>query len=208
VVAALIEHGQQRVQRDIGAAATTPSATLIGRVGHDPIDPRAKRRVSPKRIDLPDHGQEGVLHGLLGVLRVTRDPRGQAASPVTVGGHQILGGRWISAAKGRHKLAVPIDQCRHLGAPRFRGTIDRWFARQKIHLRPRLREWNVSSRPVRKAIGQGASLLPHVGRVDADPTLVGSAERVRAGWFCPTDCVILSIFRLAVSYRAASVSKR
>ena len=45
-------------------------ATLIGRVGHDPIEPRAERGLSTKRVDLPDHGQEGVLHGFLGILRV------------------------------------------------------------------------------------------------------------------------------------------
>ena len=116
MAAVSIEHGKQRVQRDIGAAAATLSAALIGRVRDDPIEPRAERGVSTKRIDLPDHGQEGVLHGFLGILRVPRDPRGETAGAVSVGGYQILGGRRITAAKGGHERAIPIDPCRHAWA--------------------------------------------------------------------------------------------
>src|SRR5262245_6401165 len=134
VAAALIEYGQQRVERDIRAAAATPPATLIGRVGHDPIDPRAERSVSTKRIDLPDHGQEGVLHGFLGILRIPRDPRGQPVGPVTVGSHQILGGRWIPAPKGHHELAVPVDPCRY--SEGYRATLEASTRRWSGGLRP------------------------------------------------------------------------
>src|SRR5437879_9499363 len=93
-----------------------PPARLIGRVGHDSIDPRGERGVSTKRIDLPDHGQEGVLHGFLGILRVPRDPRGESAGAITVDGYKILGGRRITAAKGRHERAILVDPCRHAWA--------------------------------------------------------------------------------------------
>jgi hypothetical protein len=116
VTAVLVEPGKQRVQRDIGAAATTAPATLIGRVGHDPIEPRAEGGVSTKRIDLPDHGQEGVLHSFLGILRVPRDPPGEAGGAVTVGRHQILGSRRITPAEGRHERVIPVGLCRHARA--------------------------------------------------------------------------------------------
>ena len=124
VAAVLIEHRKQPVQRDIGAAATTPAATLIGRVGHDSIEPRAECGVSAKRIDLPDHGQEGVLHPFLGVLCAPRDPHGEAPGAVTVGGHQILAGRRITPAEGRHERAVPVDPCRHARVASFLCVTD------------------------------------------------------------------------------------
>src|SRR6202007_1858259 len=73
VAAVLIEHGEQFVQRDIGAAGATPPATLMARLGRDPIEPRAEGGVSTKRIDLPYDGEEGVLHDFLGILRVPGD---------------------------------------------------------------------------------------------------------------------------------------
>ena len=41
----------------------------------------------------------------LGILRVPRDPIGEAGGAVTVGGDQILGGRGITPAEGRDRLA-------------------------------------------------------------------------------------------------------
>ena len=113
VAAVLIEHGKQVVQRDVGAAAATAPAMLMGRVGHDPIEPRAERRVSTKRIDFPYHGKESVLHGFLGILRVPRDPRGQPPGAVTVGSHQILDGHRITPAEGRDERGIPVDPCRY-----------------------------------------------------------------------------------------------
>src|SRR5712691_2689269 len=89
---------------------------LIGRVRHDPIEPRAERGLSAKRIDLPYREQESILHGFLGILRVARDPCGEAVGAVTIGAYQVLGGRRITAAKGRHERAIPVDPCRPFAA--------------------------------------------------------------------------------------------
>src|SRR5262249_5478623 len=96
-----------------GGAAARLSATLICGVRDDPVDPGGEGGISTKRIDLPDHGQEGVLQRFLGILRVPRDPRGETAGAVTVNGYQIRGSRWITAAKGRHERAILVDPCRH-----------------------------------------------------------------------------------------------
>src|SRR5262249_44162620 len=113
VAAAFIERGKQFVERDVAGVAATPPAALIGRVRDDPVDPRAEGGVSSKRIDLPDHGYEGVLHGFLGILRVPRDPRSETAGAVAVGGNQILGSRRFTAAKGRHERVILVDAYRH-----------------------------------------------------------------------------------------------
>ena len=57
-----------------------------------------------------------ILHGFLGILRVARDPCGEAVGAVTIGAYQVLGGRRITAAKGRHERAIPVDPCRHAWA--------------------------------------------------------------------------------------------
>ena len=52
----------------------------------------------------------------LGILRVPCDPIGEAGGAVTVGGDQILGGRGITPAEGRHERVIPGDTGRRLGA--------------------------------------------------------------------------------------------
>src|SRR5215470_15424663 len=107
----LVEHGEDGVQRDISALPSPLPEPLIGRVGHDTIEPRAERAVSAKCLDLPDHGPERVLHDFLGILRATRDPDGEAEGAVSIGGDQTVRGGRFTVAESYHQRAIAVSAC-------------------------------------------------------------------------------------------------
>ena len=90
--------------------ARAPAAPiLVGRVHHDPVEPRAERRVTAEGVDLPHHGPERVLDDVLGVLVITGDPAGEAKGTPPVPRHQLIGRRRISAAERVQQIVVAVD---------------------------------------------------------------------------------------------------
>src|SRR5690348_17680881 len=57
----LVEGGPYLVQRAIRSARVLTPEFPVGAIGHDPVEPRAEGRVTPERVDLPDHAPERLL---------------------------------------------------------------------------------------------------------------------------------------------------
>src|SRR5215467_9040715 len=88
----LIERRQSFVERDMDEGSGTSADLFVSGIAGDPVDPGSERRVTPERVDLPHDAPEGILDGILGILSVARDPRGEAIRAVAVCGDEPLGG--------------------------------------------------------------------------------------------------------------------
>src|SRR3989441_6892790 len=84
VLAVLVEQREGLVERDVAASVSPAAELLVGGVGDDAVEPGAEGRLTPERVDLPDHGPERVLHDFLGVLRGSCDADRQAIRAIAV----------------------------------------------------------------------------------------------------------------------------
>src|SRR2546428_7212845 len=82
VLAVLVERRQYLIERDFVTSTWPVAKLLVGGIGNDPVEPGAEGRLTPERVDLPDHGPERVLHDFLGVPRVSRDAAREAIRAV------------------------------------------------------------------------------------------------------------------------------
>src|SRR4030095_5304511 len=125
----LVEQREHLVQRDVVPTAWWAAQLLVGRVRHDPIEPRSERRLTTKGVGLSYHGPERVLHDFLCVLPVAGDAAGQTIRPLAVPSDQGLGGTRLAKPERFNDvvIAVGVGPLRHgVGFP---------FERQlKIHL--------------------------------------------------------------------------
>src|SRR5262249_52394558 len=74
----------------------------------DAIEPGAKGRIPPERLDPPDDLQEGVLDDLLGIRAAAGDVHCQAVDPICVKHHQRLDGPKLLPAQRFHHICVAI----------------------------------------------------------------------------------------------------
>src|SRR2546425_3630122 len=124
MLAALVERRQHLIERDFATSTWPVAKLLVGGIGDDPVEPGAEGRFTPERVDLPDHGPEGVLHDLLGIRVVARDADRQTIDAVAVHGHQRLGGPRLVPAQPLHQVCISIHGqsaagARHVGDGRL-----------------------------------------------------------------------------------------
>src|SRR5438128_6675265 len=112
VLAVLVEHWQHLIERDFATSTGPVAKLLVSGIGDDPVEPGAEGRLTPERVDLPDHGPERVLHDFLGVSRVSRDAAREAIRAVAVTGDETLRGGWLSALQRLHEKIIAIDSRR------------------------------------------------------------------------------------------------
>src|SRR5437667_1052619 len=112
MLAVLVEHRQHFIERDLATSTWPAAKLLVGGIGDDPVEPRAEGRLTPERVDLPDHGPERVLHDFLGVPRVSRDAAREAIRAVAVGGDEKLCSGRLPAPQRLHEKIIAIDSRR------------------------------------------------------------------------------------------------
>src|SRR5438094_5882470 len=122
--AVLVERRQHLIERDFATSTLQVAKLLVGGIGDDPVEPGAEGRFTPERVDLPDHGPEGVLHDLLGIRVVARDADRQTIDAVAIHGHQGLGGPGLVPARPVHQVCISIRGqaaagARHVGDGRL-----------------------------------------------------------------------------------------
>src|SRR5260370_20980678 len=86
----VIERWDGVFPRHFVPSAPPPPPLLVGRVGGDPVHPRAEGGGPPEGVDLAARRPQGVLRDLLGVRRVARDANGQTVDAISVGAHESL----------------------------------------------------------------------------------------------------------------------
>ena len=108
-VAVVVERRQHVVEGDLGRLLPARAQLLVGRVGGDPVDPRAERRLALEHADLAGGRPQRVLGGLLGVLAGAGDPHGQAVDAIAEALDQPLGGLGLLGPQRRHQIGVDVD---------------------------------------------------------------------------------------------------
>ena len=108
VPALAVEHGQHVVHRDLVGLLPARPQLLIRRVGGDPIDPRAERRLALEHVDLARGRPQRVLGRLFRVLVGPGDPHGQPIDPVTEAIDELLGGAGLFAPERLDQAGVHI----------------------------------------------------------------------------------------------------
>src|SRR6266545_387659 len=100
------EEGRQAIlQADLQLAALAPALDERG-IGRDPIEPGPESRPSLEGIDLPEKGQERVLHDLFGLRVVARDPEGHTVEAGAVALHQRFERRVVPRPQARDQRDV------------------------------------------------------------------------------------------------------
>jgi hypothetical protein len=107
--ALFIEVRQDLVPRYFSTPALSVATFVIGRVRHDPEEPRAERALSPEAIDVPDYCPQCILHNLFRVLPIRRDPHGEAIGPLPIRGDKTLRRRRLTLAESPQQLLVAVD---------------------------------------------------------------------------------------------------
>src|SRR5215470_876763 len=98
-----IEQRQSFVERDTNDGSWASADLFISGIGDDPVDPGSEGRVTPERVNLADHAQEGVLDGFFGIVPVTRDSYRQAIGSIAIRGDKTSAAvdfRWRRAVNG------------------------------------------------------------------------------------------------------------
>src|SRR2546428_4738120 len=108
MLAALVERRQHLIERDFATSTWPVAKLLVGGIGDDPVEPGAEGRFTPERVDLPDHGPEGVLHDLLGIRVVARDADRQTIDAGAIPRHQRLGGPRLVPAQPLYQVCISI----------------------------------------------------------------------------------------------------
>src|SRR5262245_43537609 len=80
----------------------------IRAVRGDAVEPGAKGRITPERLDPPDHRPEGILDDLLGIRAVTGDAHSQAIDAISVQSDQRLDGPRLLPAQCLDEVCVAI----------------------------------------------------------------------------------------------------
>src|SRR5437660_2980131 len=111
-LAVLVERRQHLIERDFVTSNWPVAKLLVGGIGDDPVEPGAEGRLTPERVDLPDHGPERVLHDFLGVPRVSRDAAREAIRAVAVGGDEKLCCGRLPAPQCLQEKTIAIDSRR------------------------------------------------------------------------------------------------
>ena len=83
-------------RRDLVTLARAAAELLVGGVRCDAVDPGSEGRITSEGIDLLDHAAESVLHGLLGILSITRDTHRQPIPTIAVASNETLRRRPIA----------------------------------------------------------------------------------------------------------------
>src|SRR5262245_13573095 len=129
----VVEPGRERIPRDLALLALSSTELLVRGIGSDAIEPTAECRLALERVDLSRRRPERVLHDLLRVLLVARDPDGEPVHLVSIRGDERLGCVDIMTPKRLHEPRVPIGlwSCRRIR----RRLSRRPLQRRGIHLR-------------------------------------------------------------------------
>src|SRR5688500_7882523 len=100
----LVERWKDLVERDLVTSTGAAAAVVVGGIRCDSVDPRSQRCIAPERVDLPDHVQERILHGFLGILLVAGDADRQAIRAAAERGEETLGGGGVPSTQGFHEF--------------------------------------------------------------------------------------------------------
>src|SRR5215470_9907681 len=110
----LIERRQSFVERYIDEGSWTSTDLFVSGIADDPVDPGSEGRVTPERVNLADHAQEGVLDGLFGIALVARDSYRQAIGSIAIRLDKSLCRRRLLLAQGRQQLLIRIESPLHI----------------------------------------------------------------------------------------------
>src|SRR5262245_19796917 len=102
------------VDRDTDDGAWTSADRFVSGIADDPVDPGSEGRVTPERVNLADHPQEGVLDGFFGIVLVARDSYRQAIGSIAIRGDKSLCRRRLLLAQGRQQLLIRIETLLHI----------------------------------------------------------------------------------------------
>ena len=98
---------ERRALVGLGFGALRPAlaaaADVVAGVHEDPVEPAREGRVALEAAEAPIQLEEGLLHGVLGVRRVSQQVPGDALHPTSVGPIQLLEGRGLPLAAGLHQ---------------------------------------------------------------------------------------------------------
>src|SRR5262245_35076683 len=110
----LIEQRQSFVERDTDDGSWTSANLFVSGIADDPVDPGSEGRVTPERVNLADHPQEGVLDDFFGIVLVARDSYRQAIGSIAIRGDKSLRRRRLLLAQGRQQLLIRIETLLHI----------------------------------------------------------------------------------------------
>src|SRR5215475_11066738 len=110
----LIEQRQSFIERDTDDGSWTSADLFVSGIADDPVDPGSEGRVTPERVNLADHAQEGVLDGFFGIVLVARDSYRQAIGSIAIRGNKSLCRRRLLLAQGRQQLLIRIESRLHI----------------------------------------------------------------------------------------------
>jgi len=109
MAAIFIESGQHLVQRHISTPIPSAAKFVIGRVCHDPEEPRPKGRFASEVVNPPKNRTKGILYDFLRVLRVPRDSHRQAIGPIAIRCDESLCSRRLSLAESCQQILVTVE---------------------------------------------------------------------------------------------------
>jgi len=96
------------VQRNFKVRSGPLAVFIVRSISHNAIKPGAERGLPTEGVDLSHDRAERVLYDFLGVSGASRDPQGQAISPIAVGAEKFFRRSRLSRGKPVHQLTVTI----------------------------------------------------------------------------------------------------